>query len=114
MCGIAGWFDLRGQRLPDRMMVRAMSDAIKHRGPDGDGFHFEAGLGFAHRRLAVIDLAWPRGIQEGLSQPVALLLNEGEEVEELVNQAGYRFFTSAVDLCVYIEREVLAVEEAIS
>ena len=56
MCGIAGWFDLKGQRLPDRNLVRAMSDAISHRGPDGDGFHFEAGLGLGHRRLAVIDL----------------------------------------------------------
>lgn len=63
--------------------------------------------------LAVIDLAWPRGLQEGLSQPVALLLNEGEEVEEIVNQAGYRFFTNAVDLCVYVEREVLAAAETL-
>ena len=56
MCGIAGWFDPKGQRLPDRSLVRAMSNAIRHRGPDGDGFYFEPGLGFGHRRLAVIDL----------------------------------------------------------
>lgn len=62
--------------------------------------------------LALIDLAWPRGIQEGLSQPVALLLNEGEEVEAIVNQAGYRFFKSPVELCAYVEREVLATAEA--
>lgn len=61
--------------------------------------------------LAVIDLAWPRGLQEGLSQPVALLLNEGEEVEELVNQAGYKFFTDPVVLCAYVEREILAAAE---
>lgn len=61
--------------------------------------------------LAVIDLAWPRGIQEGLSQPVALLLNEGEEVEVILNRAGYRFFTSPVELCAYVEREILAVAE---
>ena len=56
MCGIVGWFDLKGQRPADRGLVRAMSDAIRHRGPDGDGHHFEPGLGFGHRRLAVIDL----------------------------------------------------------
>jgi hypothetical protein len=64
--------------------------------------------------LAIIDLAWPRGLQEGLSQPIALLLNESVEVEEIVNRAGYRFFTSADDLRVYAEREVLAVAEGLA
>jgi hypothetical protein len=58
--------------------------------------------------LAIIDLAWPRGLQEGLSQPVALLLNEAEEVEEIVNQAGYRFFTNVDDLRAYVEQQVLS------
>lgn len=61
--------------------------------------------------LAVLDLAWPRGMQEGLSQPIALLLNEGEEIEEIVNQAGYRFFTDPAKLCAYVEMEILAVAE---
>src|SRR5689334_9704063 len=56
MCGIAGWFDIRGERPPDRDAVKAMTDAIRHRGPDGDGFFFAPGIGFGHRRLAVIDL----------------------------------------------------------
>ncbi len=56
MCGIAGWFDTKGERPADRALVKAMSDAIAHRGPDGDGFFFAPGLGFGHRRLAVIDL----------------------------------------------------------
>jgi len=33
---------------------------------------------------AVLDLAWPNGLQEGLSQPVALLLNEPPRVLVLV------------------------------
>ncbi len=56
MCGIAGWFDVKGERPPDRGLVKAMSDAIAHRGPDGEGFYFAPGVGFGHRRLAVIDL----------------------------------------------------------
>jgi hypothetical protein len=64
--------------------------------------------------LAVIDLAWPRGLQEGLTQPVALVINEGAEVEELLNRAGYRFFTDAVELCAYVEREILAVTEEVA
>jgi len=56
LCGIAGWFDVQGERAADRDLIKAMSNAIAHRGPDGDGFHFAPGLGFGHRRLAVIDL----------------------------------------------------------
>jgi len=33
MCGIAGWFDMKGHRAPDRALLKAMSDAIAHRGP---------------------------------------------------------------------------------
>jgi asparagine synthase (glutamine-hydrolysing) len=57
MCGISGWFDMTGLKSPDRQMVKAMNDAIAHRGPDGEGFHFEPGLALGHRRLAIIDLA---------------------------------------------------------
>src|SRR5271154_2959132 len=57
MCGISGWFDSRGKRPADVALVRRMNDRIAHRGPDGDGFHFADGIGFGHRRLAIIDLA---------------------------------------------------------
>lgn len=56
MCGITGWFDTKGERPASRELVKAMSDAIAHRGPDGEGFFFAPGIGFGHRRLAVIDL----------------------------------------------------------
>lgn len=46
----------------------------------------------------ILDLAWPAGIQEGYSQPVVLLIDEDLEVEKEVNQAGYRFFTSAEEI----------------
>ncbi len=44
--------------------------------------------------IAILDLAWTNGLQEGLSQSVALLLNEPPEVEQAVNQAGYRYFAN--------------------
>ena len=56
MCGITGWFDTTGDRPPDRALVRAMNDSLLHRGPDGEGFYFGSGIGFGHRRLAIIDL----------------------------------------------------------
>ncbi len=57
MCGISGWFDLTGERQANKALLKAMNDALIHRGPDGEGFHFEPGLGLGHRRLAIIDLA---------------------------------------------------------
>ena len=56
MCGITGIVDMRGERPIDESLLRAMNGVIGHRGPDGDGFHFEPGVGFGHRRLSIIDL----------------------------------------------------------
>jgi hypothetical protein len=60
--------------------------------------------------LALIDLAWPNGLQEGYSQPVALLLDESSETEETVNKAGYLFFTNLETFREYVLREILALE----
>jgi hypothetical protein len=58
--------------------------------------------------VATCDLAWPSGIQEGYSQPVALLLDREPESVEAANKAGYRYFTELADLRHYIESDVLA------
>lgn len=57
MCGLTGLFDTAAARAIDESALRRMTAAIAHRGPDGDGFHIEPGLGFGHRRLAIIDIA---------------------------------------------------------
>jgi len=57
--------------------------------------------------VAIFDLAWPQGIQEELSQPVAVLLNEETETVMLASQAGYRCFTDGAAFKRYVEREVL-------
>jgi len=58
--------------------------------------------------MAILDLAWPDGLQEGLSQPVAVLIGEGEEVEEAASQAGFRFFSSVRSFRRYVKEEILA------
>ena len=78
--------------------------------PEGE-FMFEL-VNAAGEAQAVLDLAWPNGLQEGLSQPVALLLDEPSETEEAANRSGYRFFTSEGDFKTYVEREILALSEA--
>lgn len=57
MCGIAGIVDLAGRREPDANLVRRMTDALTHRGPDESGVHCMAGVALGHRRLSIIDLA---------------------------------------------------------
>lgn len=59
---------------------------------------------------AIFDLAWPNGLQEELSEPVAVLLNEEPEVIALANQAGFRCFTSVESFKRYASREVLGAE----
>lgn len=60
---------------------------------------------------AVLDLVWPNGIQQELSEPVALLLNEGPELLAVANQVGFRCFTSVDDFKRYVEMELLAQEQ---
>ena len=61
MCGIAGFLNSRdgwpGERL--REVARRMGRAIQHRGPDDDGLWCDeqAGVAFAHQRLAILDLS---------------------------------------------------------
>ncbi|HEU4657919.1 MAG TPA: asparagine synthase (glutamine-hydrolyzing) [Capillimicrobium sp.] len=54
MCGISGILNLDGDPVPPRVL-RAMADAIRHRGPDGDGTFVDGALGFGHRHLRIID-----------------------------------------------------------
>jgi len=61
MCGIAGIFNLNGEPVSP-VILRKMTDAIAHRGPDGEGFYTDSFIGFGHRRLAIIDLS-PAGHQ---------------------------------------------------
>ena len=65
MCGIAG--QLARDDVGDAGLVRRMTDAIAHRGPDGSGQWQDGPCVLGHRRLAIIDLS------EAASQP---MLNE--------------------------------------
>lgn len=61
MCGITGIFNLNGEPASP-VLLRKMTDAIAHRGPDGEGFYTDNFVGLGHRRLAIIDLS-PGGHQ---------------------------------------------------
>lgn len=56
MCGIAGVLHLNGEPA-SHVILKRMTDAIAHRGPDGEGQYVDGPLGLGHRRLAIIDLS---------------------------------------------------------
>jgi asparagine synthase (glutamine-hydrolysing) len=75
MCGIAG------STGTDRGVLGNMMDALRHRGPDGDGLWQDAtsGTGLVHTRLAVIDLS-PGGAQPRLSEDGRFALTYNGEI----------------------------------
>ncbi len=88
MCGITGIVDLKAERGVDERLLRHMNALLTHRGPDGDGFHFEPGCGLGHRRLSIIDLA-------GGKQP---LYNEDHSVVVTFNGEIFNFMEIEAEL----------------
>ena len=97
MCGIAGIISPNNS-LVQQQRLQYMADALKHRGPDGEGFwvNTQQTLGFAHRRLAIIDLS------NAAAQPLHSLhytiIFNGEiynykELKAILEQKGYQFKT---------------------
>ena len=81
MCGICGIFETQYEKIVQKSTLKAMADTIRHRGPDDDGFYACGGIGLAHRRLSIIDLA-------GGHQPLA---NEDETIWIAFNGEVYNF-----------------------
>src|SRR5262245_28479429 len=63
MCGIAGVYYFKSGELPKKAVLK-MTGALKHRGPDAEGFFFDSHIGLGHRRLKIIDLT------ESAAQPM--------------------------------------------
>jgi asparagine synthase (glutamine-hydrolysing) len=74
-----------------------MTEAVRHRGPDGDGFHLEPGLGLGHRRLSIIDLAGGRQPMENEDGSVIVVFNgeiyDYQPLRRSLETAGHVFRT---------------------
>lgn len=100
MCGIAGIISINHQHVSTDRLKR-MTDALAHRGPDGEGFWINTNntVGFGHRRLAIIDLT------DGGKQPMQLrslytITYNGEiynyvEIKAELLKKGYQFQTQS-------------------
>jgi asparagine synthase (glutamine-hydrolysing) len=96
MCGIAGIVSLN-KSLVNEQSLKKMADSIAHRGPDGEGFYISNSgtVGFAHRRLAIIDLSTAAAQPMHYKQRYTIVYN-GEiynykELKIILQKAGYIF-----------------------
>src|SRR5688572_29373597 len=111
MCGLAGVLYSARDLMPDVSLHKAMGGAIAHRGPDGEGVLQEPGVGLAHRRLSIIDLAGgtqPLGNEDGSIQVVfnGEIYNYRELRAELEGK-GHRFATSSdTEILVHLYEEL--------
>lgn len=78
MCGITGIFNFNGESVSP-VILRRMTDAIAHRGPDGEGFYIDNFVGLGHRRLSIIDLS-AAGHQPMMTPDKKLILSYNGEV----------------------------------
>ena len=74
MCGIAGIISAN-----NRGLIRTMTQAMAHRGPDGEGYFENEDIALGHKRLSIIDL-------EGGKQPIA---NEDGNLQLICNGEIY-------------------------
>jgi asparagine synthase (glutamine-hydrolysing) len=56
MCGICGKLEFGREKQVSPSLLKSMADAIRHRGPDDEGFYTSGQVGFGFRRLSIIDL----------------------------------------------------------
>lgn len=78
MCGITGLINFNGDAVSP-VILKQMTNAIAHRGPDGEGHWIEGNVGLGHRRLAIIDLS-PAGHQPMISADHRYILSYNGEI----------------------------------
>ncbi|MBE7554545.1 MAG: asparagine synthase (glutamine-hydrolyzing) [Anaerolineales bacterium] len=81
MCGICGIVNLKSSQSVNQSVLHKMTQAMKHRGPDEQGFYHCGPVGLGSRRLSIIDLAGGR-------QPIA---NEDESMWIVFNGEIYNY-----------------------
>lgn len=91
MCGIAGEIDFKNK--VSKELLRGMSALLTPRGPDAEGFYFGDNVGFAHRRLIVID---PENGKQPMTFGDYTLIYNGElynteEIRKRLIDNGYEF-----------------------
>jgi asparagine synthase (glutamine-hydrolysing) len=94
MCGISGYI---GAAFTDQQLQRS-SACLHHRGPDANGFFYDAHVGLAHRRLSIIELS-DKGAQPYEFENYVLVFNgelyNYQSVRALLIKQGYDFISNS-------------------
>jgi asparagine synthase (glutamine-hydrolysing) len=105
MCGITGIFHFDNNRVVNSHRLRRMTDKIRHRGPDGEGYYLNRNIGFGHRRLTIIDIE--TGDQPMFNSDKSIVLVFNGEIynyielrDELVNLGHYFMTTSDTEVVI--------------
>ncbi len=99
MCGIAGFVNIGLDTEGAGVLLQAMTDIIRHRGPDDDGHWLSETAGLGMRRLSIIDV-------QGGKQPITnedgsvIVVFNGElynykQLRQELEAAGHRFATNS-------------------
>jgi asparagine synthase (glutamine-hydrolysing) len=110
MCGICGVLSLDGSPPAPQEQLRAMANALVHRGPDDEGYYMTPPVGFGFRRLSIVDLAGGRQPMSNEDKTVWIVYN-GEiynhvELREELQRRGHRYATrSDTETIVHLYEE---------
>jgi asparagine synthase (glutamine-hydrolysing) len=103
MCGIAGYVGNEGFTARESI-VRAMCDAIVHRGPDDEGILCNGPVGLGMRRLSIIDLSTGHQPIHNEDQSVWIVYNgevyDYQGLRTDLEQHGHKFYTKTDTECI--------------
>jgi len=98
MCGFVGWVNLDLEKPVDPLILKAMNNTLRHRGPDDEGYFISDNVGIAHSRLSIIDIS-ANGRQPIFNEDQSVLVVLNGEIynyrtlkEELIKE-GHSFFS---------------------
>lgn len=98
--------DLAADATDDEDVALSLSLWMEENGLDSGELDYEI-VDNDGNLLTTLELAWPEGVQVGLSEPLALLINEQPEVLSKANAAGFKFFTDITEFKEFVESTYL-------
>jgi len=110
MCGLVACVHLDGANA-DALQLRRMTDMIRHRGPDDDGYFLSGPVGLGFRRLSILDLSAAGHQPMTLADAGVTVVFNGEiynflELRQELESMGHQFFSTGdteVLLHAYLE-----------
>ncbi|MCK4648619.1 asparagine synthase (glutamine-hydrolyzing) [bacterium] len=99
MCGICGVYNFGNKDPVNQDLIKRMTEALKHRGPNDEGFYIRNNMGMGVRRLRVIDLETGHQPIHNEDKTIWIVFN-GEiynfrDLREALEKKGHIFYTKS-------------------